>query len=74
MFGCATFVHINTLNLGKLEPRAQKCVFVGYATNQKLYKCFDPITKKKIVTMDVTFFEKRPFFDAHLQEGKGNED
>ena len=29
IFGCIAFVHIHSHNLGKLEPRSTKCVFVG---------------------------------------------
>ena len=74
IFGCTTFVHEHK-NVGKLEPRAIKCVFVGYSPTQKGYKCFDPKNKKMFVTMDVTFFENKPFFDdTHLQGGEINED
>ena len=31
--------------------------------------CFDPISRKLLITMDVTFFEDKPFFENHLQEG-----
>jgi hypothetical protein len=69
IFGCTAFVHEHK-NVGKLEPRAIKCVFVGYSPTQKGYKCFDPKNKKMFVTMDVTFFENKPFFDdPHLQGG-----
>ena len=34
IFGCTTFVHIHSHNQGQLEPRATKCVFVGYAPTQ----------------------------------------
>ncbi|CAJ2662733.1 unnamed protein product [Trifolium pratense] len=44
-FGCTAFVHEHK-NVGKLEPRAIKCVFVGYSPTQKGYKCFDPKNKK----------------------------
>jgi hypothetical protein len=64
VFGCTAFVHNH--NYGKLEPRARKCVFVGYSPTQKGYKCFDPISKKNFVTMDVTFFETKKFFGSHL--------
>ena len=46
IFGCTAFVHIHDHNRGKLKPRAQKCVFVGYASNKKGYKCFDLVSKK----------------------------
>ena len=74
IFGCTTFVHIHDHNRGKLDPRARKCVFVGYAPTQKGYKCFDPISKKLFVTMDVTFFESKPFFATHLQGESTSED
>ena len=67
VFGCIAFTHIHAHNRGKLDPRARKCVFVGYSPTQKGYKCYDPISKKMFVTMDVTFFESKPFFETHLQ-------
>lgn len=73
-FGCTAFVHIHDHNRGKLDPRARKCVFVGYAPTQKGYKCFDPLSKKMFVTMDVTFFESKPFFTTHLQGESTSED
>lgn len=42
--------------------------FVGYPSNQKGYKCFDPISKKFFVSMDVKFFEGKCYQpDPHLQ-------
>jgi hypothetical protein len=31
MFGCVCFVHIHGLTQRKLDPRALKCIFVGYS-------------------------------------------
>ena len=42
---------------------------VGYAPTQKGYKCFEPISKKMFVTMDVTFFELIPYFMSHFRGG-----
>ena len=66
VFGCIAFVHIHGHNKGKLDSRARKCVFVGYPSTQKGYKCFDPLTRKFFVSMDVTFFENKPFFSQTL--------
>ena len=55
IFGCTTFIHKHK-HLAKLEPRAIKCIFTGYSSSQKAYKCFDPNTKKIFVIMNVTFF------------------
>lgn len=74
IFGSTAFVHEHK-QIGKLEPRAIKCIFVGYSPTQKGYKCFDLNSKRLLVTMDVTFFENKPFFESnHLQGGKSNED
>lgn len=35
VFGCAAYAHIKQ---GKLEPRALRCVFVGYPYGVKGYK------------------------------------
>jgi hypothetical protein len=73
IFGCTAFIHIHSHNR-ELEPRATKCVFVGYAPTQKGYKCFVPISKKMFVIIDVTFFELHPYFTPHLQGGNQNKD
>ena len=33
VFGCVCFVHIK--DAGKLDPRALRCVFIGYSPTQK---------------------------------------
>jgi hypothetical protein len=35
IFGCVCFVQDYRPNVGKLDPRAVKCIFVGYSTTQK---------------------------------------
>lgn len=61
-FGCVCYVHVLKLERTKLDPKALKCVFLGYGTNQKGYKCFHPPTRRFFVSRDVTFFESVPFF------------
>ena len=46
VFGFTVYVHIPAKFRSKLEPRAEKCVFIGYASNKKGYKCCNPKTKK----------------------------
>ena len=46
----------------KIDPKVEKCIFIGYALNKKRYKCFNPQTKKTFVSMDVTFLETQPWF------------
>ena len=69
VFGCVCFVHNHSPTRGKLDPRAIKCVFLGYSPTQKGYKCYHPPTRKWYVSMDVTFFEEQSYFtpQASLQ-------
>ena len=71
IFGCTSFVHIHNHNRGKLDPRAVKCVFVGYSSTQKGYRCYQPTSKKFFVSVDVTFNESSLFFPRpYLQGGR----
>ena len=75
VFGSTVFVHIPDLLRSKLDARAEKCVFIGYPPNKKGYKCFNPLTKKTHISMDVTFFEQKPCFSkTHLQGENENKD
>jgi len=68
VFGCPIFVHVHSPYWGKLDPRAIKCVFIGYASNKKGYKCYHPQSRKVYVSKDVTFHETKSFFpSSHLQ-------
>ena len=56
IFGCPAYMHVNE---GKLEPRAKKCIFLGYASGVKGYRlyCPDPNSPKFVISRDVTFDE-----------------
>ena len=58
IFGCLTYAHVTG---DKLEPRAKKCIFVGYAQTQdvKTYRlqCTDLQSPKFMIKRDVTFDE-----------------
>ena len=41
----------------KLDPKAEKCIFVGYSIEQKGYKCYNPVTRELRVSRDVVFDE-----------------
>ncbi|KAK3010795.1 hypothetical protein RJ639_011899 [Escallonia herrerae] len=42
IFGCLAYAHVND---GKLEPRAKKCIFLGYANKVKGYRLWCPDSK-----------------------------
>ena len=49
VFGCVCFVRDHRPSVGKLDPQAVKCIFVGYSSTQKGYKCWDPVGKKLFI-------------------------
>lgn len=60
-FGCRAYSHIKQ---GKLEPKAIKCVLLGYQTGVKGYRLWsmEPGMQKVVISRDVTFRESEmPF-------------
>jgi len=57
MFGCIAYVHVPDEKRSKLDPKAEKCIFIGYSLEQKGYSSFNPSTWKLQVSRDVVFDE-----------------
>ena len=55
MLGCLGYAHVHVEVRSKLDPKAEKCIFVGYSEEQKGYRCYNPLTKKIVVNPDVIF-------------------
>ena len=66
VFGCTCFVQDLSLGLDKLSSRSIKCVFVGYSRTQKGYWCYNPSTRKYLVSADIIFFESIPYFSPQV--------
>jgi len=46
VFGCIAYVHVPNEKRSKQDPKAKKCIFIGYSLEQKGYRCFNPSTRK----------------------------
>ncbi|MCO5596375.1 hypothetical protein L7F22_050436 [Adiantum nelumboides] len=57
VYGCIAYVHVPYELKTKLDPKAEKCVFIGYSVEQKGYKCYNPVTRQVRVNRDVVFGE-----------------
>ncbi|KAL4016313.1 hypothetical protein IC575_023961 [Cucumis melo] len=58
VFGCMAYAYIPDQKRSKLDDKSEKYVFVGYDASSKVYKFYNPVTKKTIVSKDVVFDEE----------------
>lgn len=65
IFGCLVpFAMFPKSNRTKLNPKANKSVFVGYDSYRKGWRCMDPDTKKFTNSKDVVFDEVSSLFST----------
>jgi len=57
VFGCLCFPLIPSTNRNKLQPRSKPCVFLGYPSNHRGYKCLELSSRKIIISRHVNFDE-----------------
>jgi Reverse transcriptase (RNA-dependent DNA polymerase)/gag-polypeptide of LTR copia-type len=57
VFGCPAYVHIDSSRRRKLEDKAWKGVFVGYAEDSPAWLVYNPETKRVLRSRDVDFDE-----------------
>ena len=62
IFGCVAYVHDHRPGTTKLDPRAIRCIFLGYSKVQKGYRCYSPSLRRYFTSADVTFHESCPYF------------
>ncbi|BFG20494.1 hypothetical protein CerSpe_067680 [Prunus speciosa] len=76
VFGCVAYVHVYSHQRSKLDPCALRCVFIGYSSAQKGYKCYHSPTQKVHVTLDVIFHEEVPYYvspSSSIQGERGSD-
>lgn len=57
VFGCITRSLILAQKLHKLDEKLEKCIHIIYCTQSKVYKLYNHITQKVVVSQDVVFDE-----------------
>jgi hypothetical protein len=57
IFGCPTYVHVQSGERSKLDSKSRKCICLGLESGVKGYRLWDRVSKKKIVSRDVVFDE-----------------
>jgi hypothetical protein len=64
VFGCACYPHLGAYVTNK--PRTTECVFLGYSSQHKGYRCLDPVTGRVYVSRHVRFDETTyPYASRH---------
>jgi hypothetical protein len=65
VFGCRCYPNISASAAYKLAPRSTLCVFLGYSSDHKGYRCLDLSTNCVIISRHVIFDESSfPFADT----------
>lgn len=57
VFGCEAYAHIPKDERRKLDPKAGKCIMLGYGAETKGYRLYCPSDNKVIFSRDVVFRE-----------------
>ncbi len=72
VFGCAAYAHIPKDVRKKLDVKAKRCVLVGYSTEVKGCRVFDPLTRKLVYSRDVRFNEEQTGVEKGVCSAKLN--
>ncbi len=67
-FGCIVYAHIPKDERKKLDPKAKKCVLLGYGTETKGYRLYDPQSSRVIYSRDVKFNESEFGIEKELPD------
>ncbi|KAJ0628055.1 putative RNA-directed DNA polymerase [Helianthus annuus] len=66
VYGCRVFPYLRDYAKHKLEPRSLPCIFIGYCSSHKGFRCLDPTTNRVFISRHARFNESSfSFKDSH---------
>lgn len=66
VYGCQVFPYLRDYAKHKLEPRSLPCIFIGYSSYHKGFRCLDPSTNRIFISRHARFNESfYPFKDTN---------
>ena len=57
VYGCQVFPYLRDYAKHKLEPRSLPCIFIGYSSSHKGFRCLDPSTNRIFISRHGRFNE-----------------
>ena len=72
VFGCISYVHIDSAERSKLDAKSNKCVLVGYGGDEFGYRFWDYENRKIIRSKDVIFNENVMYIDRSIAESSSS--
>jgi len=67
VFGCLAYSHIPEQLRSKLDSKAENMVLVGYASQSKGYRLYNPNSKRVVIKRDVTFDETKLVLELQMK-------
>ena len=71
VFGCLAYVHVAKDWTGKLDPKTQPCIFLGYGDDEFGYRVWDPVDKV-FRSRDIIFMEDKTLADWESEKKRKN--
>ena len=68
VFGCAAYSNVAKDERKELDPKAKKCIFLGYAAQRKGYRLYDSEKSSVIFSHDVVFNESSTGIETEQEE------
>ena len=62
VFECVAYAHVPKEQRKKLDNKGVKCIFIGYSSESKAYRLYDPLNNKMILSRDVEFLENQSWY------------